>query len=733
MHLNKNKKQQPLVKSIPQVWGLATAVITFCCCIFVGLSSYQQLAREELQNIQRAVSHIATNNPQDWSSHPQTLSLLLSDNKNINRFIELNSGEMVPNSETLVKNGIHSTLPIFTPEGEIGRVHSYYNYSILMNNVSLMLLCCSIFGLLTFFFLSRCCKELEKDISKAEFKKNQAEAANFAKNSFLAHISHELRTPINGITSINDLLLKTELSPRQSELINMIKGSGRILLSVANDLLDITRIENKELTLENRQINLERVIEDIGILMAADANERGLQLFINYSPDLPAMFIADASRLRQIIMNLVGNAIKFTHLGHVYVTAELSPDQEDRSKVMVRIKVEDTGVGLDPVEKQTLLSSLENMPHLAERHKDGHAGLGLTIVNQITQLMQGTLKIETAVGKGSTFIVDIPLEQDVEHAKAHKASPFKDMRILLIDDHPIHRDIILQHLQAWGVEVTFTTEDRAVDKMKDAQNSGYPFDVTLFHESIQEASGTRFARIIRAEPCLKEAKLILLADRKQLYLSTENNHKGFSVLIGKPVRPSELYDALFSMSHDTETLHSTIQKNATQSEKLHKKITALLVEDNHLSQQVAKLNLELLGCDVDVAGNGEKALHQIRQQEYDIVFMDCHMPVMNGFETTERIRKLEKEGYVKSTPIIAITAEALIGDKEKCFKSGMDAYISKPYVQQDLREAIERWAIHSERRGDAQTENTKDEPEESAANDKTAEVSNRLDAHPTNS
>lgn len=728
----KNNKQQ-LVKSIPQVWALSTAVITFCCCIFIGLSSYKQLAREELQNIQRAVSHIAINNPQDWTKHPQTLSLLLSENTNIHRYIELNSGELIPNSGITTTSGIHSTLPIYTPEGEIGKVHSFYDYNLLTSNLILILICCSIFGALTYIFLTRCCRELEKDISKAEFKKNQAEAANLAKNSFLAHISHELRTPINGITSINDLLLRTELTPRQSELINMIKGSGRILLSVANDLLDITRIENKELTLENRQINLERIIEDIGILMSADANERGLQLFINYSPDLPAMYIADASRLRQIIMNLVGNAIKFTHLGHVYLTAEPAPESLDPSKVTVRIKVEDTGVGLDPVEKQTLLNSLENMPHLADRGRDGHAGLGLTIVNQITQLMNGKISIETAVGKGSTFMVDIPLEQDVEHAKAQKTSPFKNMRVLLIDDHALHRDIILQHLQAWGVEVTFTTEERAVDKMKEAQQNGHPFDVTLFHESIQEASGMRFARIIRSEPTLKEAKIILLADRKQLYLSNEHNHKGFSVLIGKPVRPSELYDALFSMSNDTATLHSNIKLGAKQSEKLHKKITALLVEDNHLSQQVAKLNLELLGCDVDVAANGEKALHLVRKKDYDIIFMDCHMPVMNGFETTERIRKLEKEGYVRSTPIIAITAEALIGDKEKCFKSGMDAYISKPYVQQDLREAIEHWAIHSERRAETQKTTEEAKSEEPAPDPATGNPVNGLDANPTNS
>ncbi len=699
--MDKNKTQIQKTKNMPLIWACITAIITFCCCVFVSILSYQNLAKEELKNTQISISNIATNNPDSWKEHPQTLAALLSDNKNIIHYIETPTGEYIPNSGQLNTSGIHIKLPLYTPDGLKGFIHSYYDYKILFSNMWLFLLCSFIFAAFAYAFLKYTCSEVEKIINKIDGKRLQAETANAAKNSFLAHVSHELRTPINGITSLNDLLMKTELSYEQQELTHLMKGSGRILLSVANDLLDITRLESQGLTIENRQINLERIIEDIGILMATDANERGLQLFISYDPNLPSMYISDASRIRQIVMNLVSNAIKFTHLGHVCLTVERSPitlNQSD-NMIAVRIKVEDTGVGLDPVEKQELESSLMDMPYKANRNLESHAGLGLTIVHQVTQLLGGVLTIDSAVGKGSSFTVDLPLQEDVAHQRAqNQTSPFENLKVLLIDDHPIHRDIILGHLNAWHAQVTFTTEEHAVKQLKEAKDAGKPFDVTLFHESIQQASGMRFARTVKTEASLKDEKLILIADRKQLYLNNESVHKSFSILIGKPVRPSELYDALFSISNNSQSLETTIKSNNQLAEKLSKKITALLVEDNHLSQQVAKLNLEVLGCEVDVANNGEKALHQVRQKDYDIIFMDCHMPVMNGFDTTERIRKLEREGYVKATPIIAITAEALIGDRERCMQAGMDGYISKPYVQQDLRDAIEMWAIHSERR-----------------------------------
>ena len=555
---------------------------------------------------------------------------------------------------------------------------------------------------------------VNRDITERKQYENQlveareaaVEAAR-AKAQFLANMSHEIRTPMNGVLGMSELLLSTELTARQLDFVKTLQVSGEHLLRVINDILDFSKLEAGEMRLDSDELNLNRCMEEVLDLCSPQADVKDLELALLVDTDVPRQLLGDAGRLRQVITNLVGNSIKFTNTGEVviHVSVHSQPDNEEQTKL--RFAVKDTGIGIVPEDQQKLFQAFSQVDASTTR-KYGGTGLGLAICKQLVEIMGGEMGVESQPGVGSTFwftatfgkvAADSTKEAINQISISVPTSPqsLTGKRVLVVDDRPINRQIVQYQLSAKGMEVDEADNGIiALNAMQAASEAGKPYDVALLDMKMPKIDGSTLGRLILSEPDWAQTKLVLMTsihagDSAQPLLKS-----GFSDYLVKPVKESQLVESLLKVlasaeepSLVTNTLSSGQEEaNTAPGQAISLKI--LLVEDTPINLKLVRHQVQLLGHKSEAAENGQEALDKLAQNDYDIVLMDCQMPIMDGYTATRALR--EREGTDRHTVIVGMTAYAMQGDREKCIEAGMDDYLSKPVMVKNLAPVLQRWA-----------------------------------------
>jgi PAS domain S-box-containing protein len=533
---------------------------------------------------------------------------------------------------------------------------------------------------------------LEQATARANEMAEQAEMANIAKSEFLANMSHEIRTPINGVIGMTGLLLDSELSNDQRRYAEIVKSSGESLLLLINDILDFSKIEAGKLDLEILDFDLRSTMDDFAASQALRAHEKGLEFVCSASPEVPAFLRGDPGRLRQILTNLTGNALKFTEKGEVSVSASVESETDDQ--VLLRFSVRDTGIGI-PADKQSLLFSKFTQVDASTTRKFGGTGLGLAISKQLSELMGGEIGVNSVEGKGSEFWFTVRLGKQADAPTF--SLPLVDLagqRVLVVDDNATNRDVVRCQLNAWGLLAEEAADGpSALALLYKAKDAEKPFSCAILDLQMPGMSGTVLAQAIKADAKLKETPLILLTSITQKGDAKQMQEIGFSAYLTKPIRNSDLLDSLkVVLSNDTSAEASRpIVTRHTIREMKRSGVRVLLAEDNMVNQQVALGILKKLGVNADKVANGLEAIKALEAIPYDLVLMDCQMPELDGYEATARIRSEESAVLNHAVPIIAMTANAMQGDKQKCLDAGMNDYIAKPISSEALAKALEKW------------------------------------------